>query len=77
MRTLTHPNAKAICLSIEDHETLTRAEEILRDIQFAFGGQTTIMSLETGEVISPDELPRARAILDFLNTYRMVEIDPK
>lgn len=74
MRTMSHPNAKAIILNPEEYEILRKASEILADVQCNFGGANTILSLETGEVIAPGELARAGGILNFIATYRMVEI---
>ena len=74
MRTMSEPNAKAMLVPLEEVNALKKAEEVLRDVQLNLGGETTIMSLETGEVITPGELGRARSILDFIATYRMVEV---
>ena len=74
MKTMNEPNAKAMLISLEEGDALKKAEEVLRDIQLKLGGENTIMSLETGEVIAPGELGRARSILDFIATYRMVEV---
>lgn len=77
MRTMREPNAQAMLVEIEEAEALQTADQILHEVQLAFGGDNTIMSLETGEVISPGELARARAILSFVATYRVVEVNPK
>lgn len=77
MKNLNVPNAKAMLVEVEEVNALRKAEEVLRDVQFAYGGENTIMSLETGEVISPGEIARARAILDFVANYRMVEVNPQ
>ena len=77
MKTMNYPNAKALLVRPDEHEALKKAEEVLRDMQFALGGENTIMALETGEVITPGELARARSILDFVANYRMVEVNPQ
>lgn len=74
MKTMTHPNAKAMLIDAEETAILRTADEILGEVQNAFGSETTIMSLETGEVITPGDLARARAILSFVATYRTVEV---
>ncbi len=74
MKTMTHPNAKAMLITCDESNILNEADVILGEVQNAFGGETTIMSLETGEVITPGDLARARAILSFVATYRTVEV---
>ena len=76
MKTMNYTNVKAMLIQPDEVNVLKKAEQTLRDVQFALGGENTIMSLETGEVITPGEIARARAILDFIRTYRMVEINP-
>jgi hypothetical protein len=39
----------------------------------AFGTKNTIQALETGEIITGEEIARARSILDFIMGYRMVK----
>lgn len=76
MKTMNYTNVKAMLIHTDEVNALEKAEQTLRDVQFALGGDNTIMSLETGEVITPGEIARARAILTFIRTYRMVEINP-
>lgn len=76
MKTMNYSNVKAMLVQPDEITALEKAELTLRDVQFALGGENTIMSLETGEVITPGEIARARSILDFIRTYRMVEINP-
>lgn len=76
MKTMSHPNAKAIVISQEEFDALMAASEILKEVQFAYGGENTLMSLETGEVICPGELARAMSILEFVATHRMIEVNP-
>lgn len=76
MKTMNYTNVKAMLIQPDEAAALEKAEQTLRDVQFALGGENTIMALETGEVITPGELARARAILDFIRNYRMVEINP-
>ena len=76
MKTMNYINVKAMLVQPDEITALEKAEQTLRDVQFSLGGENTIMALETGEVITPGELARARSILDFIRTYRMVEINP-
>ena len=76
MKTMNYTNVKAMLIQPDEAAALEKAEQTLRDVQFALGGENTIMALETGEVITPGELARARAILDFIRNYRMVAINP-
>ena len=76
MKAMNYTNVKAMLVQPDEITALEKAEQTLRDVQFALGGENTIMSLETGEVITPGEIARARSILDFIRTYRMVEINP-
>ena len=76
MKAMNYTNVKAMLVQPDEITALEKAEQTLRDVQFALGGENTIMSLETGEVITPGELARARSILDFIRNYRMVEINP-
>jgi len=76
MKTMSHPNAKAMMISQEEYNALKAAQEVLNDVQYAFGGENTLMSLETGEVITPGELARAMSILEFIATHRMIEVNP-
>ena len=77
MKTMNYSNVKAMLVQPEECEALKTASQTLFDVQIALGGENTIMSLETGEVICPGDLARARAILDFVATYRMVEVNPE
>lgn len=76
MKTMNYTNVKAMLVQPDEVNALEKAEQTLSDVQFALGDDNTIMALETGEVITPGELGRARAILSFIRTYRMVEINP-
>lgn len=76
MKTMNCNKAKAMMLTLEEITALEKAELVLRDVQFRLGGDNVIMSLETGECIVPGDLATARGVLDFVRTYRMVEINP-
>ena len=65
---------RTIQTDMGEYEALTSAEEILQTIQFAFGIESTLMSAETGEIITGEEIARARAILDFIAKVRVIEI---
>ena len=74
MTTYNEPSAVAMAIEIEEANALQTAEETLRQIQFTFGTNNTIEALETGEIITGEEIARARAILDFVARYRMVKV---
>ena len=74
MTTMRETEARAMLISIEEAEVLHAAESILAEAQMEFGTMNTIQSLETGEIITGEEIARARAILDFIANYRMVRV---
>lgn len=74
MTTMNEPAAKAMIVELEEVNALQTAERVLREVQSAFGFYSTIQSLETGEVITGEEVARARAILDFIANYRVVKV---
>lgn len=74
MTTYNEPSAVAMAIEIEEANALQTAEETLRQVQFTFGTNNTIQALETGEIITGEEIARARAILDFVARYRMVKV---
>ena len=76
MKTMNYTNVKAMLVQPDEINALEKAEQTLRDVQFTLGGDNTIMALETGEVITPGEIARARTILGFIRTYRMVQVNP-
>lgn len=76
MKTRNYTNVKAMLVQPNEVNALNTASQTLLDVMTTLGGENTIMSLETGEVITPGELARARSILEFIATYRMVEINP-
>ena len=76
MKTMNYTNVKAMLVQPNEVEALQTASQTLFDVQISLGGENVIQALETGEVITPGEIARARAILDFVATYRMVEINP-
>ena len=74
MTTYNEPSAVAMAIEIEEANALQTAEETLRQVQFTFGTNNTLQALETGEIITGEEIARARAILDFVARYRMVKV---
>lgn len=74
MTTFAEPKAVAMAIELEEASALQSAEEILREVQFTFGTNNTLQALETGEIITGEEIARARAILDFVAHYRMVKV---
>lgn len=76
MKTMNYTNVKAMLVQPDEINALEKAEQTLRDVQFTLGDDNTIMALETGEVITPGEIARARSVLNFIRTYRMVQVNP-
>ena len=74
MTTFAEPKAVAMAVEFEEANALQTAEEVLREVQFTFGTNNTLQALETGEIITGEEIARARAILDFVARYRMVKV---
>ena len=74
MTTFAEPKAVAMAIELEEASALQTAEEVLREVQFTFGTNNTLQALETGEIITGEEIARARAILDFVAHYRMVKV---
>lgn len=74
MTTMNEPTAKAMIIELEEATSLAEAEKILEDVQSTFGFHNTIQALETGEIITGEEIARARAILSFVANYRMVKV---
>ena len=74
MTTYNEPSAVAMAIEIDEANALQTAEETLRQVQFTFGTNNTLQALETGEIITGEEIARARAILDFVGKYRMVKV---
>lgn len=74
MTTFAEPKAVAMAVEFEEASALQTAEEVLREVQMAFGTKNTLQALETGEIITGEEIARARAILDFIGHYRMVKV---
>ena len=72
--TINETKVKEICTDYAEFEALKTAEEILAGVQLALGGETTIQSCETGEVITPGEIARARGILAFIMYHRIVSV---
>ena len=58
-------------LTHEEREILAQADEILYRLQLDLGNKLNMMALESGEIISTDELGRVRGILDSLSNYRI------
>lgn len=69
-------NYRVLGITPAQAETLRKASEIVFRTQLDFGGKNTIVSVETGECICPDELARTRTVLEFLAQYNAVSINP-
>ena len=56
---------------------LCEAENLIRQIYNSYDDNIMLMSLNTGEYVTIDELPRVLGILSFLTENRTVEVNPK
>ena len=63
-------NAIDTNLTCEEVEILAQADEILFNLQNYFGERLNLTSIDSGEVISTNELARVRGILGGLASYR-------
>ena len=61
-------------VSVQEAEILRQADEILHKVQNSFGDDNTIISVETGECITPGSLSSARGTLGFVAQYNAVDI---
>ena len=57
-----------IRLTLEEIETLKKADEIIHNFQHKLGDQLNMQAIETGEVISTEEFARVRGILNGLSS---------
>lgn len=72
--TINNITVKELATTIEECEFLEAAERLLAQVQCALGGENTIESCETAEVITPGEIARARSILTFIAVHRTVVV---
>lgn len=63
-----------LILSEEELKAIEILEPMLADLQDYFGRANTLQAVETGEVITGEEIARTRGILDFLYSHRVVEV---
>lgn len=63
-----------IILSEEEYKAIEVLEPMLAEMQNYFGEVNTIQAVETGEIITGEEIARMRAVLDFLYTHRVVRV---
>ena len=61
-------------LTFEEMEILAQADEILHKLQIDLGSQLDMQSIETGEIISTNELSRVRGIIGALSERRAWEL---
>ena len=63
-----------IILNDEELQAIEVLEPMLAELQNYFGTVNTIESVETGKLITGEEIARMRGVLDFLYTYRAVRV---
>ena len=61
----------------EEYAALTKADEILGKLFDLYDKNDVLASLNTGEVVQVNELPRVRGILDFIYSNLAVEVNPQ
>ena len=61
-------------LTVEEMETLAKADEILHRIQNDLDSHLCMICIETGEVISTNEFARTRGILGGIAKFRAWQI---
>ena len=62
-------------LSIEEFQALELAEKVLEHFCDMYGDDCRLTSVNDGECILMNELPRVRGILDFVMRNRVMSID--
>lgn len=62
-------------LSIEEFQALELAEKVLEHFTEVYDDDCRLTSVSDGECIMISELPRMRAILDFVMRNRVVSVD--
>lgn len=77
IKSLSNTNIKSMQVTCEEAENLSKAHLVLTQFQMAIGGENVVMSVDTGEVITPGDIARARAILDFVKNYHLIEVNPE
>lgn len=77
IKSLSNINIKSMRITCDEAESLSKANLILTQLQMDVGGENVVMSVDTGEVITPGDIARARAILSFVESHHLIEINPK
>lgn len=62
-------------LSIEEFQALKLAEKVLEHLTEVYGDKCRLTSVNDGECVLMNELPRVRGILDFIMCNRVVSVD--
>lgn len=66
---------RTIDLTIQEREALETVFNLMCKLNESYGKDTDLISPNTGECISMNELPRVRGILDSLMTNRVWKIE--
>lgn len=77
IKSLPNTSIKSMQVTCDEAQSLSKARLVLTQFQLAVGGENVIMSVDTGEVITPGDIARARAILDFVESYHLIEVNPR
>ena len=62
-------------LSIEEFQALKLAEKVLEHLTEVYSDKCRLTSVNDGECVLMNELPRVRGILDFIMCNRVVSVD--
>jgi hypothetical protein len=63
-----------IILNDEELQAIEVLEPMLAELQNYFGTVNTLESVETGKLITGEEIARMRGVLEFLYTHRAVRV---
>lgn len=72
--TITTTKIHELTLSEKEYNAIETLEPVLAEMQNYFGEVNTIQAVETGEVITGEEIARMRGVLDFLYSHRAVRV---
>ena len=71
---ISNVNLVRINTTVEEHDALTTAYNLLTFIQDNFEDDACLIAGETDEIIIVEELARAKAILSFFIEHNLIEV---
>lgn len=72
--TMTTTMIHRLALNEEEYKAIKTLEPMLANLQEYFGMAITLQAVDTGEVITGEEIARMRGVLNFLYTHHAVEV---